>query len=186
MGGRESGTGGGRRRGPRRASAAALEAAALVYLGRYAATAASLRRVLMRRVERSVRAHGGERAAGARLVEVLIARLAGAGLLDDRATARAAVRSLHARGTSRRHIAARLRQKGVAPEWIGEALAALAEESPEPELAAAFAYARRRRLGPYRQGPASAARREKDLAALARAGFPLDIARKVLEAEEAP
>src|SRR3546814_7265925 len=47
----------------------------------------------------------------------------------------------------------------------------LDELAAEPELAAAIAYARRRRLGPFRTPDARADRRDKDLAALARAGF---------------
>ena len=60
----------------------------------------------------------------------------------------------------------------------------LGEEDDAAELEAARALARRRRLGPWR-GPAErAARREKDLAALARAGFGLDLARQVIDADE--
>jgi regulatory protein len=44
--------------------------------------------------------------------------------------------------------------------------------------------ARRRRLGPYRPEADREARREKDLAALARAGFGYDIARTVIEASD--
>jgi regulatory protein len=47
----------------------------------------------------------------------------------------------------------------------------LQEEAAEPELAAALAYARRRRLGPYRSPAARTDLREKDLAALGRQGF---------------
>jgi len=43
--------------------------------------------------------------------------------------------------------------------------------------------ARRRRLGPYRMPEVRAERRDKDLAALARAGFDYDTARRVIEAE---
>jgi regulatory protein len=48
------------------------------------------------------------------------------------------------------------------------------------ELRAALTLARRRKLGPFRKGAVNADRHRKDLAALARAGFSLDIARKVL------
>ncbi|MCH8002677.1 MAG: RecX family transcriptional regulator, partial [Proteobacteria bacterium] len=47
--------------------------------------------------------------------------------------------------------------------------------------AAALAYARRRRLGPYRSPQARAAMREKDLAALGRRGFGYELARRVIE-----
>ncbi|MHA1114431.1 MAG: regulatory protein RecX, partial [Alphaproteobacteria bacterium] len=52
------------------------------------------------------------------------------------------------------------------------------------DLAAAIAYARRRRLGPWRVAAARAERRERDLAALARAGFNYDLARRVVDAPD--
>ncbi|MDE0409722.1 MAG: RecX family transcriptional regulator, partial [Alphaproteobacteria bacterium] len=48
------------------------------------------------------------------------------------------------------------------------------------------ALARRRRLGPWRDPAERAARRQKDLAAMARAGFRLDVARQVIDAEAPP
>jgi len=48
---------------------------------------------------------------------------------------------------------------------------------------AALALIRRRRLGPYRDSATRADFRAKDLAALARAGFSYDLARRVIEAE---
>ena len=50
-------------------------------------------------------------------------------------------------------------------------------------MGAAARYARRRRLGPFRAAPEREERRQRDLAALARAGFAYDVARRVIEAE---
>ena len=171
------------RRGPRKATDASLGNAALHYLGRYATSSWNLRRVLMRKVERSARFHGTDRDAGAAVVDRLIARYEASGLLDDRAYAEARAAALHRRGVSARAVRALLLGKGVVRDLIEAALAALASGPGDPELAAALAYARRRRLGPY--GPAAARKsmREKDLASLARAGFAYDIARRVVEAE---
>jgi regulatory protein len=47
------------------------------------------------------------------------------------------------------------------------------------EEAAAHAFARRRRLGPYRL-TAREPYRDKDMASLARAGFPFDLVRRVI------
>ena len=49
----------------------------------------------------------------------------------------------------------------------------LRQTAPDPDLAAACAFARRRRLGPYRRGPAhqQPADRRRELAIFARAGF---------------
>lgn len=181
-GGRQART----RRGPRRATARYLENAALYYLQRFASSSANLRRVLMRKVDRSARFHGTDPGEGAALVDALIARFEKSGLLDDRTYAEARVRSLRRRGDSARLIRAKLAAKGLDGETIEAALAACAEEDAgDPELAAAAALARRRRLGPYRNARARKTMREKDLAALARAGFSYDVARRVVEAESA-
>jgi len=172
------------RRGPKKATPAYLERAALYYLERYAAPAAHLRRLLMAKVARSARAHGTDPEAGATAVEALVARLTQAGLLDDQAYALARARSLHRRGGSAYAIRGRLAAKGVDSALIDEALAALAEQAAEPELAAALAFARRRRIGPFRHHSMRAAQRDKDLAALGRQGFSIHLARRVIDAED--
>jgi len=180
-----SGTGKPGQRPPKKATAKHLENVALWYLQRFAASADSLRLVLLRRVDKSVRAHDTDRAEGAALVEDIVARFRASGLLDDRLYAEGRARSLHRRGVSLRGIRARLRAKGVGAEDIEAALAALSEDAPEPDLAAAIAYARRRRIGPYRARGDRAELRERDLAALARQGFDYDTARRVIEADSA-
>jgi regulatory protein len=170
------------RRGPREATPRYLENAALHYLQRFATSAGNLRRILMAKVERSARAHGTDPDEGAARVDSLIIRFTKNGLLDDRAYAEGRVRTLHRRGDSARLITAKLRAKDLDPDVIEAALAALAEDVAEPELEAAAALARRRRLGPYRTS-AHKGSRNKDLAALARAGFAYDVARRVIEAE---
>jgi regulatory protein len=173
-----------RRRGsaPRALDAAALDRAALDYLARFASSSVNLRRVLARKVARA--AAGAPSEGGAKLVEDLIARYLRAGLLDDRAYAGQLAASLIRRGTSRFAIAGRLAQKGVAAELIAQTLAGLDATAGDSEIAAACALARRRRLGPYRAPPARAAARNKDLAALARAGFSLGVARRIVAAAD--
>jgi regulatory protein len=168
------------RRGPKEATAAHLENAALHYLERFASSSGNLKRVLMRKVARSARAHGSDAQAGERLVDEIIARYLRTGLLDDRAYAAQKAASLRRRGTSRYGIRGKLALKGVAGELIDEALTGLDAEAQDGELAAACALVRRRRLGPCRAPHDRAAFRQKDLAALARAGFGIGLARRVL------
>jgi regulatory protein len=175
-------------RSPRKVTAKSLENAALHYLQRFATSAENLRRVLMRRVERSVRAHDTDRddtdrEVGAALVDALVERFVAAGLVDDRVYAEGRALSLHRRGTAARVIRGRLRQKGVGDDDIEAALATVAEEHPDGDLAAAVNLARRRRLGPYRSTGPEPDRRQRELAALARAGFSYDIARRVLDGD---
>ena len=78
----------------------------------------------------------------------------------------------------------KLAQKGVPRDLVDEALEALVEtlEDDDPDRSAAWTYARRRRLGPYRRDPeVRAERREKDLAAMGRAGFPWGLARAIVD-----
>lgn len=173
------------RRSPRRATASHLENAALHYLERFSSSSANLRRVLLRKVARSARAHGTDPAEGARLVEAIIARYLQSGLLDDAAYAAQKATSLRRRGASSYGIRGKLAAKGVEAGLIDAALETLDDQAEAGDLAAACALVRRRRLGPYRPVEGRAAYRRKDLAALARAGFSLDVARRVLAVSDA-
>ncbi len=156
------------------------------YVERYAATAAHVRRVLLRRVARAARAHDLEMAALRPWVDEVVAALVKSGAVDDARYAAARARSLRRLGRSPAKIRAHLAAKGVAPALVKAVLAETAEtaDGGDAALAAAIAYAQRRRLGPFRAfaGDAKArrARMTKDLAALARAGFSYDVARQVM------
>jgi regulatory protein len=167
-------------------SRARLERIALHHLDRHPCSAARLRGVLDRRAARSRAEHGGDPAEHAEWIEAVIARLLDRGWLDDRAYATAVARSLRQRGGSRRLIAARLAERGV-PADVGQSvLEQEGADDPDAERRAAAAYARRRGLGPHRTDPDErTARRERDLAALARAGFSYDIATDVLDTDPA-
>jgi len=156
---------------------ALLEKWALGYLERFASSAENLRRVLRRRVRRRVRGDDETVRAADALIDALVVRYRDAGLIDDAAYAAGRARARFARGQSLRRIAAGLMAKGVGAEDRAAALQALRETAPDPDLAAACAFARRRRLGPFRRGPADRAR---ELAAFARAGFARREAEAVL------
>ena len=173
----------GRRRGPHKATGEGLQRAALGYLRRTASSEDNLRGVLLRRVARSALAHGTDPAQGAAMVAEILRRLRRTGLLDDARYASARAESLNRAGVSGRGIRARLAAKGVAPEVVEQALAGLAADA---ELAAALRLARRRRLGPYRRPAERAGRRQRDLAALSRAGFDDDTADAAIDAEDTP
>jgi regulatory protein len=157
-----------------------IERWALGYLGRYASSAANLRRVLLRRLRRRLPAASDALPRAAAEIEAVVARYCRSGLLDDAAYAEGQARSLHRRGAPSRQIRARLLAKGVAPTVVADAVAHLGGEAVDPDLAAACAFARRRRLGPYRRGDAAPAAVSRELAAFARAGFDRDVAQAVL------
>src|SRR6516164_312166 len=152
-----------------------LERWALGYLGRYASSAENLRRVLIRRARR----YSPEAALQARAeIDAIVTRYRESGLLDDSTYAAGRVQSLHRRGDSLRAIRARLAAKGVPAEIVADAVSGLHAGAPDPDLAAACAFARRRRLGPYRH---AAADRARELGAFARAGFARRVAEAVIE-----
>ena len=170
--------------GPARAiDAALLEEWALSYLGRYASTAENLRQVLRRRVRRRLTVEGaGDRegaAAAEKLIDALVKRYRETGLVNDAAYAAGRARRGVAQGRSLRRIAAGLAAKGVGAADAAAAIAALRDETIEPDLAAAIAFARRRRLGPFRRDPLPR-ERAAELAAFARAGFGRRTAEAVL------
>lgn len=176
------------RRAPRKITPTYLDNYAKFYLERYASSAENLRRVLYRRVWKSCAHHGTDEGEAQGWVDELVGRYVGAGLVDDRTYAEGRSRALFRQGVPPVMIRRRLQAKGVGEADIDAALGLLAEETPVPELAAAVAYARRRRFGPWRDlmgrpGTTRADRREKDLAAMARAGFTYDMARRVVDAD---
>ena len=165
-----------------------LAAAAAHYLERYAASEASVRRVLEGRLRRAGLHHPAfaQDAAAQNLlreeIDRIVARFVRAGALDDATFAEIKVNSLRRQGRSARAIVERLRAKGVPPAHIQKALVQHAEDKPleDAEFAAALALARRRKLGPFRQGAADEDRQRKDFAVLARAGFSSAITRRIL------
>jgi regulatory protein len=156
---------------------AMLEKWALGYLERFASSAENLRRVLRRRVRRRMRDDDAAMRAADGLIDALVIRYRDTGLIDDAAYAAGRARARLARGQSLRKITAGLMAKGVGAEDRAAALQTLRETAPEPDLAAACAFARRRRLGPFRRTPGDRAR---ELAAFARAGFARREAEAVL------
>ena len=163
-------------RAPRRITPDYLQRAAMHYLERYSAPAAQLRRVLARKIALSCRHHGEDPATHAAALDDVVSRCIGSGLVDDQRFAEARAATLRRRGRSARAVAATLTAKGV-----GRELAARASSvGDEEELTAARKAARRKRLGPWSRGD-RAASRQKDLAAMARAGFSITIARAVID-----
>jgi regulatory protein len=167
------------RRPPPVATPLHLRTVAEGYVQRFWAPAASLRRVLMRHLDRSVRFHGTDRTDGVTVIETILREFAEAGMVDDARFADGAARTLHARGRSHLRIGLHLRARGLGEADVSAAIAGLQADSLS-DREAAFALARRRRLGPYRRAD-RADFRQKDLQAMARAGFAFSLAREVVD-----
>ncbi len=162
------------RRAPTPLDAARLEERALAYVARFATTRGKLTDYLKRKL-----AERGWAGDGDPPIAALVDRLCAAGYVDDEAYARAKSGSLLRRGYGERRVAQALGAAGIDVETR----AALAPEDAAARDAA-LTLARKRRFGPFDPQIASAdrARRQKQLAAMMRAGHPLDLARGVLGA----
>ncbi|SDA20969.1 RecX family transcriptional regulator [Sphingomonas sp. NFR15] len=158
-----------RRRGAPPLDAAGLERLALRYVERFATTRGRLSAYLTRKIRE--RGWVGDPADPAGLAE----HLAGLGYIDDRAFGEARAAAMLRRGLGRRRVAGALRAAGI----DGEDADAIAPKVAAGATAAAFAFARRRRIGPFAAEPADRAVREKQIAAMIRAGHDIDIARKI-------
>lgn len=157
-----------------------MERAALRYLERFDATADKLRRVLSGVVRRAERKGPVDGRAAERMIEELVTRYVESGLIDERRYAETLASSLRRRGASERAIRHKLIARGVPDDVAREALAGADRDAGDAELEAARAFVRRRRLGEHRPPEERAARRARDLAAVARAGFGFDVARRAL------
>ena len=160
------------RRNPRPLDAPRLEELALAYVARFATSAAKLDGYMRRKLRE--RGWDGE---GAAPVAEIVARFVAAGYIDDAVFARARTGSLLRRGYGVRRIGQALDAAGIAEDVRAEVRAAPAEQRR-----AALALARKRRIGPFGPGGADRAVREKQLAAMLRAGHPLDSARELVNA----
>lgn len=146
---------------------ARLEELALSYVGRFATTRAKLASYLSRKLRE--RGWSGDRAPD---VEALVERHVRTGLIDDAAYAMAKAEALGRRGYGANRVRQQLRVAGISEEDGGDALDHAAGEA----ATAALRFAQRRRFGPFAAKGAEPAQRQKQIAAMVRAGHPLRLA----------
>ncbi|NKB45548.1 MAG: RecX family transcriptional regulator [Alphaproteobacteria bacterium] len=171
------------RKVPRRITKERLRNIALYHLQRFATSSENLRRVLYRRTLKAARHHETDMDQARAWIDDVVGALIRSAAIDDSRYADGKTLTLLRRGQSLRKIRAYLASKGVDGETINAALERATEEVGDPDLEAARAYAMRRRLGPFRTKGLSSEAKQKELAALGRAGFRYEIARKIVEAE---
>lgn len=146
---------------------------ALRYVGRYATSRAKLATYLSRKLRE--RGWGGE---GEPPIDSLVERFAELGYVDDAAFAANKARSLAARGYGARRLGDALYAAGIEDSDAAEAN----RIADARKVDAALAFARRRRFGPYAQArETDPARRDKQIAAMLRAGHPYGLVRKILD-----
>ncbi len=97
------------------------------------------------------------------------------GALDDVAFAETGTRSGMRGGRSKRAIAQKLTQKGIARDTVAEAVA------DADDLYAAVVLARKRAFGPFRRHELDDKIKAKEMSAFARGGFSFEIGKRVLQ-----
>jgi len=176
------------RKPPRPMDAARLEEMALAYVARFATSAGKLRAYLRRKLrERGWQgpdgadpedARGGEALAeGFGRAEALVERFVAVGYVDDESFAKARSGSLQRRGFGTRRIVEELGAAGIEEELRERVL-----PGEGAQRRAALALARKRRFGPFGVGASDPAVRQKQIAAMLRAGHGLEAARRLVSA----
>lgn len=143
----------------------------LAYVARFATSRAKLKAYLARKVRERGWAGNGEPP-----VEALAAKAVRAGFVDDAAFALGKARSLTARGYGVRRVALALHAAGIGEQDRGAARDLAHQEAVE----AALRFAKRRRFGPFAARAADPAEREKQLAAMIRAGHDFTLSKGIL------
>lgn len=162
-------------RTPRPLDSIGLRDLAMRYVARYATTSGKLRRYLARKLRE--REWVGENVPD---IDGLVASFEERGFVDDAGWAEARASALTARGYGTRRIGEDLRAAGIDAD-IREDNVPGEREVRE----AAVRLAKRRRFGPFGQaltGEEGQRRRDRQLAAMARAGHDFASARRVIEA----
>ena len=160
---------------------------AVDYLGRYASSQHRLRDVLGRFATRKLDQHDPDEIAAA--IDATVMRCQTLGYVNDDAFAQSQARSHRRQGRSQLGIRQRLRQHRLEDDVIDAALDVADEHTANGELLAACRFARRRRIGPFdhrrNEGDDRDAIMQRQLGAMARAGFAMAISRKVFDLDDA-
>lgn len=160
------------KRAPRPLNAALLREMALTYVARYAVSGAKLETYLKRKLRERGWEDEGEPDIGE-----LVQRYIGLGYVDDEAFARTKAASLLRRGYGPRRVEQALGAAGIAQD-----IRVRMRAGEGAERSSALAMARKRRFGPFGAEHTDRALRERQIAALLRAGHSLDSARELVNA----
>ncbi len=152
-------------------TAADLDRFALRYVERYATTRGRLADYLKRKLRE--RGWNGEAPPD---LAALAQRMADLGYVNDLLFAESKAGAMGRRGLGARRVGQALRHAGI-EECDLDAVAPAMEASA---ISSALAFARRKRIGPFAREAAERPEREKQLAAMLRAGHAFDLSRKII------
>ena len=146
---------------------------ALAYVARYATSSAKLSRHLTRKI----RERGWVEDEPEPDISTLVERYVELGYIDDEAFATSRCESLLRRGYGARRVGQALSQAG-----IGEDIRDSLQPQEARQRQAALIMAQKRRFGPFGGEPPDRAQREKQIAAMLRAGHGFEEARRLVDA----
>ena len=171
---------------PQKTVNARMMTKAVAYLGRYASSRHKLEQILQLFASRKLTGCNPQDIATA--IQQTIDQCSKLGYLDDRQFAVTMAFNQRRLGRSEAVIRQRLRQHALDDDLIAHALAEADENGVIGDLQAAIRFAQRRRLGPFAQHHRTQRQRldvhqwkQRDLGAMARAGFSMAISRQVLD-----
>lgn len=166
---------------PKPPTKARLRNIALYYLDRFESSEENLRTVLKRRIDKYVFFDKGYNPTAAyQWAEEVIAECLKQNFVNDERYAEFKVNNYLNAGKSRRYIEQKLKQKGIDESVVAKFF----DEDNYSELETALNFAKKKKIGRFREDESKRAdNRQKDLAALVRAGFDYDVAKTVLEDE---
>lgn len=162
-----------RRRKPKPLDQRKLNDLALSYVARFATSAAKLEAYLWRKLRERGQADEDEQLD----IPAIVDRMVELRYIDDEAYARSKAGGLLRRGYGGRRVDQALRAAGI-DETVRNDVAPCEKEA----RLAAFALAQKRKFGPFGAEPVERDRKEKQIAAMIRAGHGFDSARALIEA----
>jgi len=154
-----------------------LEELALAYVARFATSAAKLERYLQRKLRE--RGWDSEDPDQAPDLPALVARFVDKGFVDDAAYARMRSADLLRRGYGANRVKQALGQAGIAERVRDDV-----QPGEAAKRRAALHLASKRRFGPFGLEPLERDKREKQIAAMLRAGHSFDHARVLIDAPD--
>lgn len=171
------------KRKPKKVSEAYLERAALHYLGRFNSSESNLIQVLERKVRRRNDENAIATGEQKQWIHNVVSKCVRLGYVNDVLYAKQRAEALLRKGKPTRVIQQDLKFKGIAEELAILTVRELSEDDDvDPDAQAAAAYVRRRRFGAYRRETADIEqKREKEIAAMMRAGFRYEMINKTLD-----
>lgn len=152
----------------------------LFYLERFDSSKLKVKQMLERRIQK-------EKLKGAIipdnasiLIQNVIKRMEDLGYLNDERFAKIQIKNLSQAGKSKSFILNKLKTSGISNNISQELLNAYDEENESSDLTRAEKWLKKHKKGQFRTKDANTFY-QKDLAALARAGFSYDVAQKALK-----